>query len=254
MPQWKSNKDSRNGLRGSIPHREQCNNAVFSLFNFIIMAIYAESKGLTPKELLPAGVHIARCYQMIMLGTIDDVYQNVPKINDKIVISWEFPNELREFTLGKGLEPFVLSKDFTLSLSEKANLTSFLNAWRGVPFTKEESDRFNVAVLIDKCCMLNITHKPSKKDPTKSYAEILSVMPLPKGTIVPPAINPQIEFSANDFDWDIYNSFPKFIQEKIQKSRQFKALGDEIKVDTSAEFNQDPANSDLISQSEQFPF
>ena len=215
------------------------------------MAIYAESKGSTPKELLPAGVHIARCYQMIMLGTIDDVYQGKPLVSDKVVISWEFPNELREFSPDKGLEPFVLSKDFTLSLSEKANLTHFLNAWRGVPFTKEGTDKFNIAVLIDKCCMLNITHKPSKKDPSKHYAEILSVMPLPNGTVVPPAINPQVEFSANEFDWNVYNSFPKFIQEKIQKSRQFKALGNEIKVDTSAEFNQAPAD---VTQKDDLPF
>ena len=216
------------------------------------MAIYAESTSSTPKELLPAGVHIARCYQMIHLGTIDDVYQGKPLVADKIVISWEFPNELREFSPDKGLEPFVLSKDFTLSLGDKSNLKAFLNAWRGVPFTEEESRKFDVSVLIGKCCMLNIAHKPSKKDPSKSYAEILSVMPLPKGMTVPEAMNPQVEFSANDFDWSKYNSFPKFIQEKIQKSRQFKALGSDMQ---QYESNL-PANADLQEQvgSDEPPF
>ena len=80
--------------------------------------------------------------------------------------------------------PLTLSREFTVSLSEKSNLRPFLEGWRGRSFTQEELDGFGLANVLAKPCMVNVIHV--KKD-DKTYANIKSVMPIPKGMPKPAA-------------------------------------------------------------------
>ena len=43
------------------------------------MAINATSSGSTQKELIPAGNYIARCYQMVQIGTVDEIINGETK-------------------------------------------------------------------------------------------------------------------------------------------------------------------------------
>lgn len=184
------------------------------------MAINATNSGTT-RELIPAGNYIARCYQMIEIGTVDELILGEKKTLKKVRIGWELPEETRVFNEEKGEQPFVISQEFTLSMNEKANLRKTLASWRGKDFTEEEAKSFDVSKLVGVPCMLNIIHKPSRADQSKIYEQIGSVSPLPKSIKCPDQVNRTILLSYDDFDYNLFNSLPDFIKQKMKSSVEF---------------------------------
>jgi len=187
------------------------------------ISIIASSAGGSNYEPIEAGTYVARCYSMIHMGTIKDSYMGEEKFVNKVRLTFELPTELKVYKEENGEQPAVLSKEFTLSLSEKSNLRAFLNSWRGKALTEEDCKAFDIAVLAGKPCTLSVIHKTSKVS-GKTYAEIASIGGVMKGMEVPPIINPQIVFSVTNFDQVAFDSFPDFIKEKIQSSNEYKAL------------------------------
>lgn len=185
--------------------------------------INAKSTGTT-RIPIPAGNYVARCYQMLHIGTVKESFQGEEKMLNKIRIGWELPNELRVFKEEKGEQPCVISKEFTLSLNEKANLRKLLASWRGKDFTEEEAKCFDVTKLLGATCMLNIIHKPKKSDPSVVYEEIGSVSPMPKGIKCPPQINKNMVLQYDDFDYGLYDSLPEFIKDKVKTSEEYRAM------------------------------
>lgn len=188
------------------------------------MAIIAKNNGGTQRELIPAGNYIARCYQQIHIGTVDETIMGETKHLNKIRIGWELPSELRVFKEEKGEQPVVISKEFTLSMNEKASLRIALKSWRGKDFTDEEAAAFDTTKLLGVPCMLNIIHKPSKKDASKVYEEIAGITPIPKGMTCPPQVNPTVELNYDNFDEELFNSLPDFIKDKMKSSDEYKAM------------------------------
>ena len=184
------------------------------------MAINATNNGIK-RDIIPAGNYVARCYQMIHIGTIEEVILGEKKILNKVRIGWELPTELKVFSEEKGEQPLVISDEFTLSMNEKAKLRKFLASWRGKDFTEDEAKCFDVTNLLGKTCMLNIIHKPSKKDASTSYAVISSVSPMPKGVAAPDAINDLFVLDYDNFDSAKFNSLPDFIKAKMQNSLEY---------------------------------
>jgi hypothetical protein len=186
------------------------------------MAIIATNKGgesnYTP---IPAGNHIARCYSMIELGTLTEVILGQEKTMHKIRLTFELPDELKVFNAEKGEQPCVISKEFTLSMNEKSNLRAFLKSWRGKDFTEEEATAFDVTKLLGVPCLLNIIHKPSKKDPSRIYDEIASATPLMKNMVCPPQVNPTFEFSLSEWNQEAFDTMPDFIKDKIRMSKEY---------------------------------
>jgi hypothetical protein len=161
---------------------------------------------------------------MIDLGTREEEILGQKKVVHKIRITFELPTELKVFNPEKGEQPCVISKEFTLSMNEKANLRAFLTSWRGKAFTEEEASAFDVTKLLGVPCLLNVIHKQGRKDPTKVFDEIASATPMPKGMVCPPQVNPTFEFSHSEWDWEKFNGLPNFLQEKIKQSEEYKAL------------------------------
>ena len=186
------------------------------------MAITATNTQTT-RELIPAGNYIARCYQMIEIGTVKETILGKEKILPKVRIGWELPTELKVFKEENGEQPMVISKEYTLSMAEKANLRIALKSWRGKDFTEEEARKFDITKLIGVPCMLNIIHKPSK-DGTRVYEEISGITPLPKGIICPEQINPTFVLSYDDFDVQRFDKLPDFIKNKMVTSMEFVAM------------------------------
>ena len=172
------------------------------------------------RELIPAGNYIARCYQMIEIGTVKETILGKEKILPKVRIGWELPTELKVFKEENGEQPLVISKEFTLSMAEKANLRIALKSWRGKDFTDEEAKSFDITKLIGVPCMLNVIHKPSK-DGTRQYEEISGITPMPKGVNCPEQINNTFILSYDDFDINKFNTLPDFIRNKMQTSMEF---------------------------------
>lgn len=132
-----------------------------------IVATAGETTTFTPA---PEGVHQAVCVDVIDLGVIPG-FQGKPQ--HKIDVVWQIAEKRDD---GKRYE---LYKRYTLSIHEKANLCIDLVSWRGRAFTAEEAEAFDVEKLKDKNCLINVQHKPSK-DGKKTYANVVSVMPLIK--------------------------------------------------------------------------
>jgi len=187
------------------------------------MSINATNNGVI-RELIPAGNYLARCYQMIEIGTVTENVMGKQVIAKKVRIGWELPTELKVFKEEKGEQPLAISKEYTLSMNEKSNLRKDLKSWRGKDFTEEEAKCFDITKLIGKACMLNIIHKHGVSDPTKVYEQIAGVTPIPKGMKVPELINPVFELSYDAWDQKKFDTLPDFIKTKMQGSLEYAAM------------------------------
>lgn len=174
------------------------------------------------RKLTPSGNFIARCYSMVHIGTISEEFQGEKKELNKVRITWEMPTELTVFKEENGDQPYSISKEFTLSLHEKATLRKFLESWIGKGFTEDEAKKFNIAKLVGIPCMINIIHKQSKNGNT--YADIASVSTMPKGFTAPDQINKSVIFSISSPDFELFETFPDFLKDKIKSSQEYKAL------------------------------
>lgn len=202
------------------------------------MAINATSSGVK-RELTPAGTFAARCYSMVHIGTVTETILNEVKTMNKVRITWELPTETRVFDEQKGEQPMVISKEYTLSMHEKANLRKDLESWRGKGFTEEQAENFDITKLLGIPCMLSIIHKISKSG--SEYATISSIATLPKGMECPEQINKTFEFNYDDkFSEDVVESFPDFIKDKIKKSDEYRMKVNPIESEVSPDDNTPP--------------
>lgn len=204
------------------------------------MAIIATNNGGGNYSPIEAGNYPARCFQMIHIGTVDDNFKDEIKHLNKVRLTWEIPTILKEWKEGEGEKPAIISKEFTLSMGERAILRKFLASWRGKDFTDEESKAFDITVLVGKPCLLNVIHKTSK-DGSKTYAEIGSVSPLPKGLTCDEQINKSMILSYDNFDYELFESLPDFIKVKIKGSDEYKAMSNphETQVTVTTEDDDD---------------
>jgi len=198
------------------------------------MAIYATSEPSTPRELIEPGTYVARCYQMIHIGTVEETILGDTKTLNKVRIGWELPTELKVFKEEDGPKPLVISKEYTLSLHEKSALRKDLKSWRGKDFTPDQAQQFDITNLIGAACLITITHKPSK-DGTKHYEEIASISNVVKGMEVPEAINKPLILEYDNWSEETFNSLPNFIKDKIATSIEYNHMRNL----EHAEFNQD---------------
>lgn len=175
------------------------------------------------RELVPAGNHVARCYSMIHIGTIDEPYMGQLKSMNKVRITWELPGELRVFNEDKGEQPMVISQEFTLSMHEKSNLRRMLESWRGKGFTDDEAECFDITKLLGVPCMLSVIHKVSQSG--NEYATISSVAAMPKGVVCPPQINDMFEWNYDDpINEEALEFLPEFLRDKIKSSLEYRDM------------------------------
>ena len=187
--------------------------------------ILIKSKNENKREIVPSGTHIAICYSMIHIGTVEWEWQGETKHSDKIRLSFELPNEMRDF--GGEEKPMAISKEYTLSLHEKSNLRRDLEGWRGKSFTKEELNRFDVTNLLGKSCNVSIIHKNSKSG--NEFAQIGSISGISKGTKCPEQINESFIFNYEDnFNAEWLEQQPDWIQDQIKNTDEYKS---KIKTD-----------------------
>jgi hypothetical protein len=90
-----------------------------------------------------AGMHDAICCWVVDLGTQKNTAYDIDQ--HKVLITWELPRETFEAD-GGVFVPKVLSKFYTLSLHQKANLRSDLESWRSEGFTEAELEGFDLKV------------------------------------------------------------------------------------------------------------
>jgi len=161
-------------------------------------------------EKAPAGMHIARCIRLIDLGTQHN--KTFDNWQHKIRIYWELPNT--QISTGDYAgQPFLISNDYTMSLSDKADLRKHLKSWRGRDFTDQELAGFDLSSILDKCCMLNIIHDGE-------YANVAAISPLMAGAEGPPRINDLVVFDIEKFDDTVFAGFTENLKKKIRASQE----------------------------------
>lgn len=183
------------------------------------MSTTASDKGGGDFQLAPIGNHIGICVQVIDLGTQPDEWQGKPKLLHKVRVGWELPQEKAIFDEARGEESFMVSKEYTLSLSEKANLRHDIDSWRGIPFTEEELKEFPLKKLLGAPAMVNVVHATSAKK--RQYVKVISVTRLPKSikkADIPKPTIPQVHYEIEDGDNDVFKGLPEFLQDKIRLS------------------------------------
>ena len=169
-------------------------------------------------EQCPAGSFAARCYQIIDLGHQTFEWKGEAKVAPKVRITWELNEMMQD---GR---PFSISREYTASIGDKANLRKDLEAWRGRPFTATELQNFSLENVLGAPCLLGVVHKPSK-DGTKVYANVGSIMALPKGMPSPELVNPAVKFDIGTFDQKVFDGLSSYVQKKILMSKELEENG-----------------------------
>lgn len=187
------------------------------------MAVNATAASQTPRELPPAGTHVARCVGLVQIGTVTETFQDGKvKTLPKLRLTWELPMALKDFGNGKGLQPFLVAASYTVSLSEKANLRRILQSWRGREFTPEELKGFNVENVVGVPCLLTVIHKTSTTG--KQREDIVSVTPMMAGYEAPPQITPSLILSYDKFNAAVFETLPNFLKDDMKGTPEYKAL------------------------------
>ena len=164
----------------------------------------------------PVGTHVARCIKVIDIGTQKGEYQGKATSKRQCIIGFELPDELMTEGEYAG-KPFTVSKFYTASLGEKANLRKDLANWRGRDFTEAELQGFEAKNIIDKCCMLSLTENDKKK------IRITGVMALPKGSTPKPRVNEITYFSLDEFNQAAFDALSDGIKKMIADSPEYRA-------------------------------
>jgi len=165
---------------------------------------------------IPAGVYAAVCTRVIDTGDQTRTWEGIERTRREVVISWEIP----EITVDKDGAPMpamISSKPYTLSLHERAALRHDLESWRGKLFTDAELAGFGLSKILGDGCMLQVIHNE------RGYADVSSIMALPKGTPAPKPATEMLFFTLDDPDcMTTFAKLPGFQQEKIKQSKQYK--------------------------------
>ena len=112
------------------------------------MPLIATAPKNTDYSPIEAGTYLARCVQVIDLGTQTIEYMGELKQYRKVRLAFETPTETKIFKEENGEQPYMLSKEYTLSLGDKANLRADIESWRGKTFTQEELEGFDLANIL----------------------------------------------------------------------------------------------------------
>lgn len=175
-------------------------------------------------ERCPSGMHLARCYRIVDLGTQKSEYMGQTKFLHKIMVGWEIhgtDDNGQPLKMQDG-RPFAIFKNYTLSWSEKANLRLDLQSWRGKPFSQEEMRRFDLKTVLGAWCMLNIIERDNDG---KTYTNVNGVTPVPaiiKQNGLPQAINKNEIFNLSEPDMEMFEGFSDNLKTKIKNSPEWQ--------------------------------
>jgi hypothetical protein len=197
---------------------EQFLNSFNNQINNNNMSIIAQQTNNGGGQTVPAGTHVARCYQIIHIGTIVDTYQGEDRLVDKVRLVFELPLETADF--GKGEQPFSIGRDFTLSMHEKSGLRAFVQSWLGKAMSDSEASKFDIGTLLGKEAMVSVMHRTANTG--RTYADLKGASPLAKGMTCPPQVNSAflLDYDSQDFDLR-FKMLPEWLQNKVSSSAEF---------------------------------
>jgi hypothetical protein len=173
---------------------------------------------------VPAGMHLARCYRIIDLGTQKSEYMGKEKYVPKVMIQFEVhgEDERGNALVTQDGRPLSIAKSFSLTLAEKSTLRKDLQMWRGRDFTAEELRGFELKNVLGAWAMLSVIHTESNG---KTYTNIAGINPVPanmKKAGLPQGVNELKIFSIEDPDMELFDTFSENLKNKISSSPEWK--------------------------------
>lgn len=179
------------------------------------MSLTVSETGKKEFPILEEGSYVAICNMLVDLGMqFNETYGNSSR---KVLIGWELPEELIEINGEK--VPRTINQRYTASLNEKSVLRRDLAAWRGRDFTPAELAEFNLRNIVGAPCLLQIIHREYNG---KKYANVVSVMSLPKGMPKPQLSEPPVIYDIDEDDPAKVNDLAPWIKEIIVKSDSYQ--------------------------------
>jgi hypothetical protein len=172
-------------------------------------------------------MYLARCYRIVDLGTQKSEYQGKINTLPKVMLQFEVHGEDdagKPLVTAKG-EPMSISKNFTLSLAEKATLRKDLQTWRGREFTADELRGFQIDNVLGAWAMIAITKAVGNNG--KDYTNIANInsVPKPMKANLPEGHNKCAAFYIESPDMDMFETFSDNLRAKIEQSPEWQSRG-----------------------------
>lgn len=178
------------------------------------MSLTVKENGGSNIPILAEGSYPAVCYMLVDIGLQrNERYGNSSR---KVIIGWEVAGEYVE--IDGEQKPRVFSARYTASLNEKAILRRDLAAWRGRDFTDAELQAFDLKSILGAPCLIQVIHKESNG---KKYANLASIMKLPKGLEPPQLTLDKVVFDIDESDLSLIKDLPEWIANAIKASESY---------------------------------
>lgn len=184
------------------------------------MATYAKSQ---PRELIPVGTYPARIYSFIHMGTTSYEWGGKLNTTNKFRITFELPTKQKVFKEENGLQPQVLSAEYTLSTGTKSKLSELFTNLYGREMTPEERKGWDAETLVGTPCLVSVVHEESKSG--EVYANVGTVSQPIEGMTIPAQINPSFVLNYDDkWNEEAFNKLPDFIKNKMIESLEYRKM------------------------------
>jgi len=176
---------------------------------------------------VPPGMHLARCYRVVDLGTQTMEFAGEKKQLYKVMLVFEVHGEDENgqpLVTQKG-EPMTISKNFTKTLAEKSTLRKDLQSWRGREFTAEELRGFHLKKVLGTWAMIQVIKTVGANG--KEYTNISSIAQVPhkiKTAGLPEGYNEPALFTIDEPDLRLYETFSSNLRARIESSPEWKAM------------------------------
>lgn len=193
------------------------------------MTLTARDTGDSNFTPVPQGMHLARCYRVVDLGTQKTEYKGQVKHLPKIMLLFEVhgnDDDNRPIVTQKG-EPMSISKNFTRSLVEKATLRKDLQTWRGREFTQAELNGFELKNVLGSWATISVIKALGNNG--KEYTNIATINSVPSAmkASLPQGFNKIGLFEIENPDHEMFETFSDNLKQKIQGSPEWKSRNGE---------------------------
>ena len=177
------------------------------------MALKVKDRAKPKLPPVEPGVYLAVCVGVIDLG--EQYSEKFKNYRNEVQFVWELAGETVE--VDGEQKPRQLSRTFSVAASKKSNLRGFLGGWNGVQYSDEQFQDLDLFGQAGRPCQLNVV-----LNDTGEYANVDSVIPLPKGVPAPQAVSHTILWNMDEWSDEKFSALPDWVQEKIKKSTQYQ--------------------------------
>lgn len=187
------------------------------------------------------GTYMAICVAIYELGEQQLSFKGKTRYAQQIQFVFEIPEERIEID-GED-KARQLSRTFTVSAGKKAGLRKFISSWQGKTFTDEEFKAFDTDTLLRKNAMIQVV-----LNDTGEYANIDTIMSLPKGVKASKPEADPIIFKMDEWDDALFETLPDWVKEKLMNSTEYQndhAPTDEVDF-PQQETNEQPTEKEAV--------